>query len=66
MAKLHQAMKDLQVAKARISDQWQDDKLREFEDTYLEPLETNLRGAVTTIAELADILQKADHAVGDY
>ena len=65
-AKLHQAMKDLQVAVMSISDQWQDDKLREIETTYLEPLEIHLRGAVTCIAELDDILQKADRAIGDY
>jgi hypothetical protein len=59
-------MKDLKVTKERISNQWQDDKLREFESNFLEPLETLLRGTVTSIADLADILQKADRDVGDY
>ena len=59
-------MKDLEVTKARISDQWQDDKLREFDETYLEPLRPIVRGTVTAITELADILHQAELELGDY
>ena len=66
VAKLHQAMKDLEVTKDRISDQWQDDKLREFDDNFLEPLRPILSGTVTAITELADILHQADLELRDY
>ena len=65
-AKLRQALKDLQVARARIGAQWQDDKLRQFEESFLEPLEQKLHGTVMSIAELAEVLHKAERAVGDY
>jgi len=54
------------VARARIGSQWQDDKLREFEEAFLEPLEPKLRGTVAAIADLAETLHKAERAVGDY
>lgn len=59
-------MKDLEVTKTRISDQWQDDKLREFDETFLEPLAPILRGTVTAISELADILHQAELKLEDY
>jgi hypothetical protein len=65
-AKLRQAMKDLHVAKNRIASQWQDDKLRQFEEAFLEPLEPKLRGTALAIAELAEVLHQAERAVGDY
>lgn len=66
MAKLHQAIRDLEVASARINSQWQDDKFREFQETFIEPLKPNLRGTVTAINDLADTLNKAERELGDF
>lgn len=54
------------MARARIGAQWQDDKLRQFEESFFEPLEQKLHGTVLSVAELAEILHRAEREVGDY
>ncbi|MBN1910139.1 MAG: hypothetical protein JW818_10400 [Pirellulales bacterium] len=57
-------MKDLQAARERVADRWQDDRLRQFEEAFLEPLQPKLRTALTAIGELAEVLAKAERACG--
>ena len=57
-------MKDLKAADSRIADEWQDEKIREIEHAFLEPLEPNVRTAILAIAELAELLAKAERIVG--
>ncbi|NLE39133.1 MAG: hypothetical protein GX621_14010 [Pirellulaceae bacterium] len=54
------------MARARIGAQWQDDKLRQFEETFFEPLEQKVHGTVLSVSELAEILHKAERDIGDY
>jgi len=66
VARLHQSMKDLEATKERLGNQWQDDKLREFDAAFLETLRPILRGTVTAVTELADILHQASVELEDY
>jgi len=47
-----------------VADRWQDDKFREFQETFLEPLEPRMRALVTSICELAEVLGKAERDCG--
>ena len=59
-----EAMKDLQAASGRIAEQWQDEKAREFDETFLEPLEPKVRAMLLAITEMAEVLAKAERACG--
>jgi hypothetical protein len=63
-AKMRQAMKDIELAKARVADEWQDDKLRQLDEAYLEPLAPKIRGLLLAIAELSETLSRAERACG--
>ncbi|MBN2022860.1 MAG: hypothetical protein JW809_08690 [Pirellulales bacterium] len=58
-------MKDLNLARRRLGDQWQDDKFREFQETFLDPLEPKIRTLLTSLAELDEVLAKAERACGE-
>ena len=59
-------MKDLKAANESISGQWQDDKAREIEEAFLDPLEPNVRTTLLAIAELVEVLGKAERELGSY
>jgi uncharacterized protein YukE len=65
-ARLRQAMKDLQIARARIAEQWSDETHRQFEETFLAPLEPNMRRTVAAIGELAEVMAKAERECEGY
>lgn len=55
-------MKDLEAARAEIATMWDDATSRAFQKEYIEPLEPKLRLALASIAEFAEILQRAQRA----
>ena len=65
-ARLRQAMKDLQIARARIAEQWSDATHRQFEEEFLAPLEPCLRRTVAAIGELAEVMAKAQRDCEGY
>ena len=52
------------MASRSIADRWQDEKAREFEETFLEPLEPKVRATLLAIAEMAEVLSRAQRACG--
>lgn len=65
-ARLRQAMKNLQVVREQIADEWRDDTHRQFEETFLKPLEPSLRRTVAAIGQLAEVLAKAQRDCDSY
>ncbi len=65
-ARLRQAMKNLQVARAQIADQWRDETHRKFEEEFLAQLEPDVRRTVAAIGEFAEVMGKAQRDCGGY
>ncbi len=65
-ARLRQAMKDLQIARQQIAEQWSDETHRQFEETFLAPLEPCVRRTVAAIGELAEVMAKAQRECEGY
>ena len=65
-ARLRQAMKELQIARGRIAEQWSDETHRQLEETFLAPVEPCVRRTVTAIGELAEVLAKAERECEGY
>ena len=57
-------MKDLKAANGRIAEQWQDEKATEIEHAFIDPVEPIVRTTMLAIAELSEILDKAERACG--
>ncbi len=65
-ARLREAMKNLQLARQEIAEQWNDETHRHFEETFLAPLEPSMRRTVAAIGELSEVLAKAQRDCEGY
>jgi hypothetical protein len=66
MARLRQAMKNLQIARAEIAEIWNDETRRRFEEEFLAPLEPSMRRTVTAVGELSEVLSNAQRDCEGY
>lgn len=64
-ARIKQAAKDLRAAQEEIAAQWDDATSRAFQKEFIDPLEPKLRRALASLAELTELLHRADRACGD-
>lgn len=64
--KLELAYQELKKARLRISTEWDDSTYREFQETFLDPLEPLLRHTMEAIGRMADVLSKAERECGAY
>lgn len=60
IAKLELAHKSLRTTMAAVDPQWTDSARREFWETYLEPIDPNVRGMLEAIARLSEVLVAAE------
>ena len=60
------AMQSLKKARIEAIEDWNDQSSRDFEETYLEPLEPKLRRAMDAIGRLDTLLTKAERDVSSY
>ena len=58
-AKLELALKTFRATFAAVDPQWTDAARRDFQETYLTPLEPNVRNMLEAIARLAGVLAAA-------
>ena len=65
-ARLRQAMKDLQIARQQVAEQWSDETHRQFEETFLTPLDPCVRRTVAAIGELDEVLARAQRECEGY
>lgn len=59
-------MKTLKGVRAEVTEQWDDDPHRRFEEQFVDPIEPKLKRALTAMRELADVLAKAEREVGSW
>ena len=59
-AKLNEARKDLFVRWNQTKAHWDDPVSREFERTYLDPLEARLRSALGAMNHMAQVMQRLE------
>lgn len=59
-AKMMSAYKVLKVHWEDVKEHWQDANSRRFEETYLEPLEPQMKAALEAIGTLAELLGRAE------
>jgi hypothetical protein len=64
-AKLELALKSYRTTLAAVDPQWNDAARRDFQETYLAPVEPNTRNMLEAIARLAEVLAAAEHQCGD-
>ncbi|HEX8342994.1 MAG TPA: hypothetical protein VF624_18980 [Tepidisphaeraceae bacterium] len=57
---LTKGMKDLMLRWQSTRSNWNDVVAKQFEETYLEPLETSLRAAVSAMDQMAQTLSRVD------
>lgn len=63
-ARLELSLKTFRTTSAAVEPQWTDSARREFQETYLTPLETNARNMLDAIARLAEVLAAAERQCG--
>ena len=66
VGKLELAVKLVRAAAANVEQQWTDDAHRDFEETYLTPLEPNVRDVLDAIHRLAEVLAAAERQCNSY
>lgn len=59
-AKLELALKTFRTTYGAVDQQWSDAARRDFSDTYLAPLEPNVKNMLEAIARLGEVLAAAD------
>jgi hypothetical protein len=64
--RIEEAMKDLNSAKLRIAELWNDKVYHEFQETHLEPLDPLVRRTLEAIRRMAEVLAKAERDCGSY
>ncbi len=64
-AKLIMASKKLMANWYQIREAWRDDNARQFEQKYMAPLETNIRGAILAMERIGNALESAQHECKD-
>jgi hypothetical protein len=57
---LSKGLKDLMLRWQTTKTDWNDVVAKQFEETYLEPLETSLRAAVSAMDQMAQVLSRVD------
>jgi len=65
-AKIELALKLLRAAAANAEQQWTDEAHRDFEETYMTPLEPNVRDVLDAIHRLAEVLAAAERQCNSY
>ena len=63
-AKLELALKTFRTTFAAVDPQWTDVARRDFQETYLAPMEPNVRNMLDAIARLADVFAAAERQCG--
>jgi hypothetical protein len=64
-AKLELALKTLRTTIADVGPKWTDSARRDFEETYLEPIEPNVKNMIDAISHLTSVLAGAERECGD-
>ena len=64
-AKLEMALKTLRATIATVDPKWTDAARRDFQETYLEPIEPNVKNMLDAIARLTTVLAGAERECGD-
>jgi hypothetical protein len=59
-AKLELALKTFRTVFAAVDPQWTDAARRDFQETYLTPLEPNVKSMLAAVARLAEVLAAAE------
>jgi hypothetical protein len=66
-SKLEEGLKSFRTTFSTVDQQWTDAARRDFQETYLEPMEPHVRQMVAVIGRLAATLASADSECGaDY
>jgi hypothetical protein len=63
-AKLGQAGKKLMLDWQHVKESWRDDNSRQFEKTYIQPLESSIRTAALAMERMGALLDKARQDCG--
>lgn len=58
-------MEDLNKKRVEISDLWNDEKRRSFEEQYFSPLEERIKRALDGVQRLNEVLAKAERECDD-
>jgi hypothetical protein len=64
-AKLELAAKSLRQSSRDIAEFWNDDKFREFQETYVAAVEPQIKNLLAAVRRLAEVLAAAEHQCGD-
>jgi hypothetical protein len=59
-AKLELALKTFRTTFDAVDPQWTDAARRDFQETYLKPMEPNVKTMLTAVARLAEVLAAAE------
>ncbi len=63
-ARLELAIKTFRTTLAAVEPQWNDAARRDFQETYLTPMEPNVRNMLEAIARLAGVIAAAERQCG--
>lgn len=63
-AKLELALKTFRTTYSAVDPQWTDAARRDFSETYLVPLEPNVKNMLDAIARLAEVFAAAERQCG--
>ena len=63
-ARLELALKTFRTTFAAVDPQWTDAARRDFQESYLAPMEPNVRNMLEAIARLASVLASAERQCG--
>jgi len=61
---LQEATKVFMIKWRRAQEEWDDEKTREFEKEFIEPLKPRLRGTLAAMDRIADLASRAEHECG--
>lgn len=64
-AKIHAAIKDLQIAWGQATEKWHDENSRHFEEQCLAPLAMTAKLSLDAIGRMSEQIQRAEHACAD-
>jgi hypothetical protein len=64
-AKLELALKTLRTTLATVDPQWTDAARRDFQETYIEPIDPNVKNMLDAISHLTTVLGGAERECGD-
>jgi len=63
--RLRKATQSLSVAWNDAHERWSDERARQFQEQYLDPLEVCVRGALLSIGRLSEVVAKARRELDD-